>query len=333
MSPLKLGIIGAGHIFWSHHLLNLKKMDSIELVAVCDPSEKSQQRAREELKAKAYGEIPEMLAAEQDLDALLNFSPPKVREAVVQAACERELPLFVEKPAAPSVADAQKILALLKAKPIPVSVGFMWRYLPAVERMREMLAGQTIIHIKSEYFCPALTKWEIAPWFKMKEISGGPILDQGIHLLDLLRYLVGDITEVSSFGTNVLYPLAEDCTIEDSSSTLLRFANGATGAHLQSWVYDTNRGLITVWTPSSVLTLNVDGFLTGKWEGEDFSYHPPENTKNPHHCEVELFFEAVRSGDFSKVRSTYADAAQSLAVAEAINTSMAQGTRQPIPAL
>lgn len=333
MSPLKIGIVGAGHIFWSCHLPNLQKMESVQLVAVSDPSEKSQQRAREELKANAYGEIPEMLVAEPELDALLNFSPPTVREAVVAAACERQLPLFVEKPAAPSVADAKKILQLLAAKPVPVSVGFMWRYLPAVERMREMLADQTIIHINSEYFCPALTKWEIAPWFKLKDISGGPILDQGIHLLDLLRYLVGDITEVTSFGTNVFYPQAEDCTIEDSSSTLLRFANGATGAHLQSWVHDENKGIITVHTPSSQLTLNVQGYLTGKWEGEEFSYHPPKDIENPHFSEVSVFFEAVRTGDFSRVRSSYQDAAQSLAVAEAINSSMAQGVAQPIPSL
>lgn len=332
MSPLKLGVIGAGHIFWSQHLLNLQKMESIQLVAVCDPSEKSQQLAREELQTNAYGEIPEMLAAEKDLDALLNFSPPTVREAVVQAACERQLPLFMEKPAAPSVADADRIQLLLKDRPLPVSVGFMWRYLPAVERMREMLANKPIIHINSEYFCPALTKWEIAPWFKMKDISGGPILDQGIHLLDLLRYLVGDITEVTSFGANVYYPQAEDCTIEDSSSTLMRFANGATGSHLQSWVHEPGHGLITVRTPDAFLTLDVQGTLTGKWEGQDFSYHPPEDIENPHFTEVAVFLDAVRSGDFSAVRSSYPDAAQSLAVAEAINTSMAQGTRQTIPA-
>jgi len=72
--------------------------------------------------------------------------------------------------------------------------------------------------------------------------------------------------------------------------------------------------------------------LAGKWEGQDFSYRPPEDIENPHFTEVAVFFDAVRSGDFSAVRSSYADAAQSLAVAEAINTSMAQGTRQTIPA-
>jgi predicted dehydrogenase len=151
----------------------------------------------------------------------------------------------------------------------------MFRYMPAVDRVRELLDGQRVIHVNSEYFCPALTKWKLADWFRLKEKSGGPVIDQAIHLFDLVRYLAGEITEVMAFETNVVRPKDDACTIEDSSSTILRFENGATGAHLQSWVHDQEEGLVTVRTERDRLTLDTTGNLSGRVDGKPVSFEVP----------------------------------------------------------
>ncbi|MEX0324623.1 MAG: Gfo/Idh/MocA family protein [Puniceicoccaceae bacterium] len=235
MKPLQVGIIGAGHIFWNSHKMNLARMEGVEVAAVCDPSEASQARAVEELGARAYSDIGSMVAAESGLDALLNFSPPFVRKQAIEAAIQLDIPIFVEKPAAGTVREAKEILEILESSPVPVSVGFMWRYMPAANRCLELLDGRKVTHTYSEFFCPAITEWGIADWFFKKEISGGPIVDQAIHLFDLLRYLVGDVESVMSFDANVVRAKDEACTIEDSSSTILKFSSGVAGAHNHFW--------------------------------------------------------------------------------------------------
>lgn len=328
MKSLKLGIIGAGHIFWFSHQKNLAQMEGVEVVAVCDPSEESRKRAEDEVGARTYADIDSMLAAETELDALLNFSPPFVRKQAIEAAIKLNVPIFVEKPVAGTVKEAKEILALLEANPVPTAVGFMFRYMPVVANFVELLKGKQIIHINSEFFCPAITQWGMPDWFLKKEISGGPVVDQAIHLLDLIRYLAGDIDAVMSFEANVIRKKDEGCTIEDSSSTILKFANGATGSHIHNWVHDVYSGSITIRTEHDRLTLDlVENTLTGEVGGEAVSFEAPaeEVEKNDHYREVDVFLDAVRSGDFSKVKSDYADATQSLAAAEAVNNTMASG--------
>ena len=326
MEKLKLGVIGAGHIFWFSHQKNLAQMEHVEVVAVCDLSDESRQRAQDEIGARTYSDIDSMLEAESDLDALLNFSPPVVRKQAIGAAIKLKLPIFVEKPVAVSVESAKEILQLLEANPVPVAVGFMFRYMPAVNRFIELLQDKQVIHINSEFFCPAITQWGMPDWFLKKDISGGPVVDQAIHLFDLIRFLAGEIDAVSSFEANVIRKKDEGCTIEDSSSTILRYANGATGSHIHNWVHDSYSGSITIRTEHDRLTLDlVDGSLKGEVAGEAYEYTVPEQEaeKNDHYRELDVFLSAVRSGDFSGVRSAYADATQSLIVAEAVNSSMA----------
>lgn len=328
MKTVKLGIIGAGHIFWNSHWNNLSGMDGVELAAVCDPSEGSQKRAREEIGARTYADVASLVAAESEVDALLNFSPPFVRKQAIEAAIRLDVPVFVEKPVAGTVKEAGEILALLEASPVPVSVGFMWRYMPAVNRCRELLEGKQVTHVYSEFFCPAITQWGVADWFFKKEISGGPIVDQAIHLFDLIRYLVGDVEAVMSFGANVVRQPDEAFTIEDSSSTILKFASGTTGAHNHSWVHDLYGGSVTLRTEHDRLTVDlVEERLSGVVDGDalDFEVPQAEAGKNDHCRELEVFLDAVRTKDFSAVRSGYADATRSLAVAEAVNDAMASG--------
>ena len=64
MKPLKLGVIGAGKIFWTVHWINLQQMDGVEVVALCDPSGVSRKRAVDELAARTYADVESMVASE-----------------------------------------------------------------------------------------------------------------------------------------------------------------------------------------------------------------------------------------------------------------------------
>ena len=289
-------------------------------------------RAAESLGARAYADIGEMFRAETDLDAVISCTPPTVRRAVIEAAAARDLPVFVEKPPAASLTDAKDILAAIARKGAPVCVGFMYRYLPAVDRLRQLLAGRPVNLIQSDFLCPAATEWGIPPWFFLKERSGGHVLDQAIHVMDLVRYIAGDVTQVFTLGNNVICPKGPDFTVEDSSATALRFASGASGTHVHSWSHHEFAGHITVIGRDYRLTLTLDSHLSGfvgdERIDEEFAGPPPGCSH--HYEEMKAFLAAVRASDFSTLRSPYADAARSLATVLAMNRSIDSGQPETV---
>ena len=243
---------------------------------------------------------------------------------VVEATARHKVPLFIEKPPAFSLDDACAIVKITRESGEPVVVGFMYRYLPAVDRLRELLAGRVINLVQSSFFCPAATGWNLPGWFYIKERSGGHILDQAIHVMDLIRFVAGDIAQVQTFGNNLIRPKNDDFTIEDSSSTNLRFVSGASGGHIHSWAHSEFTGQATFIGERFRLTLELDSRLVGFVDGEaiDETYAPPPSGCSHHYEEMRAFLNAVRSADFSAMRSPFADAAQSLATVLAMNQSI-----------
>ncbi len=349
MKEIAFAVIGAGNMWQNVHSKHLERIGNCRCVAVQDPLETARAKAAEEYGARTYDTIEGLFAGEDRIDAVISCAPPVARLETLRAVAARKLPIFIEKPPSASIAEAREIAGIVRENSIPVSVGFMWRYAPAIVRMRELLKGQPVLSVESHYGCPALTQWTIPSWFKNKALSGGPIIDQAIHLIDLHRYLAGEIVETFSFGSNLVTPKDETCTVEDSSSTLFRFSSGATGTHTHSWVQDHWLSGITVRTASSILTLRIDSQYAGtgdqqklpqnQLEGcvnkerikEDYQRETAE--RSPHLREMEVFVAAVRSGDFSEVRSTYGDAAHSLAAAVAVNESMESGLPVKVQAL
>ncbi|MEX0325687.1 MAG: hypothetical protein AB3N33_06325, partial [Puniceicoccaceae bacterium] len=106
-------------------------------------------------------------------------------------------------------------------------------------------------------------------------------------------------------------------------------SSGVAGAHNHSWVHSNYSGSITIRTEKDYLTLDlVESRLSGKVDGKEIDFKPSEEeaAMNDHWREVDVFLEAVRTNDFSGIRSSYADATRSLEVAEAVNNTMAAGT-------
>ncbi|MBV9852000.1 MAG: Gfo/Idh/MocA family oxidoreductase [Armatimonadetes bacterium] len=329
---LNIAAVGTGGI-WGAHAHNLSVLGGSRVVAVCDISEQNRQRAADALGARPYADIGTMLDAEPDLDAVIACTPPTVRRQVVEAAAPRGLPVFVEKPPAASLDDARAIIGIAEQAGSPVVVGFMYRYLPAVDRIKELIAGRPINLVQSDFLCAAATEWGIPGWFFIKERSGGHVMDQAIHVMDLVRFLAGDITQVFTLGNNVICPKGPEFTVEDSSSTALRFASGASGTHVHSWSHHEFVGHVTLIGKDYRLTLTLDsrvqGFVGDEQIDETFPGPPPGCSH--HYAEMKAFLNAVRTGDFSGLRSPYADAARSLATVLAMNWSIETGQPVAVP--
>lgn len=320
---MRIAAIGTGGI-WGAHARNLAALGGNEVVAVCDVNEANRERAAAALGARAYADIESLFQQEEQIDAAIACTPATVRKSVVEAATRYKVPLFVEKPPAFSLDDARAIVQFTGASDVPVVVGFMYRYLPAVDRLRELIGGRNINLVQSSFLCPAATEWNIPGWFYIKEKSGGHVLDQAIHVMDLLRFIAGDIVQVQTYGNNLIKPKTDEFTVEDSSSTNLRFASGASGGHIHSWAHHEFTGQATFIGERFRLTLHLDtrlsGFVDDVTIDETFPA-PPEGCSH-HYEEMRAFLAAVHNRDFSTLRSPFADAAQSLATVLAMNKSI-----------
>lgn len=328
---INLAAVGTGGI-WNAHARNLAALGGSRVVAVCDISNDNRRKAAEALGARAYADLSQMLWDEPEIDAVISCTPPAARREVIAATAERGLPIFVEKPPAASLEDAQAIQDIIRQTQAPVCVGFMYRYLPAVDRLKSLLGDRPVNLVQSDFLCAAATEWGIPKWFFLKERSGGHVMDQAIHVMDLVRYLAGDITEVFTLGNNVICPKGPEFTVEDSSSTALRFANGASGTHVHSWSHHEFVGHITLIGQDYRLTLTLDSRLSGFVGDEriDEEFPGPPDGCSHHYEEMKAFLHAVRTDDYSVMRSPYADAAKSLATVLAMNRSIETGQPETV---
>jgi predicted dehydrogenase len=107
-------------------------------------------------------------------------------------------------------------------------VGFMYRFGYAIEKLKGLITDGTAGSVglmSARYFCNSLH----APWWRMRDKSGGQITEQVIHMIDLMRYLMGDPETVFSLQNNLFHKNVENYTIEDTSGTVMQFSNGGIG--------------------------------------------------------------------------------------------------------
>lgn len=351
---LHVGIIGAGNIA-RRHLENLRFLGGNQIVGICDLDLSRAQELAGMVGAEAYRTVDDLFAGVQGLDAVVICTPPAVRRQVFEQAAAHGIAVYCEKPPAATVEEGLQIAEIIERHNLICSVGFHMRYSPAVDRFLELTNGHRMNIVQSMAASPAALLNSLEGWFFIKEKSGGHLMDQAIHTIDLLRYVVGEITAVHTFGNNVLRPKADDFTIEDTTISNMRFANGASGSHIHSWAASKGRGELLIMGEGFSLSLQshtppyVRGFMgrPGSEQtpvDETFAQGPamgrtgkispqrrPEDPPDPPHCgAMEAFLEAVSSGRRSAIRSTYLDGLRSLAVVLGMNRSIDTGQVETI---
>src|SRR6267143_4241690 len=138
MSRLKVAVIGAGNWGWNH-VRTLAGMPEVELVVVCDTSVK-----RRELVQRQFPGVAVTDSADRALElaeAIVIATPAAAHAPLALRAIERRVPILVEKPFALSVPDAEEVTERAAAAGVPVLVGHLLLFHPAVERLRAMVRG------------------------------------------------------------------------------------------------------------------------------------------------------------------------------------------------
>ncbi len=159
----------------------------------------------------------------------------------MELAAARGVHLLVEKPIAVTSEKAWELVRAVEHAGVKTQVGFMYRFGAAVEHFKAAFdSGQLgpAGLFSASYFCNSLH----ADWWRMRDRSGGQLVEQAIHLFDTMRYLLGDPVTVFSRQANVFHRDVADYTSEDTSATVMSFASGALGV-----IYATNGAIPGKW--------------------------------------------------------------------------------------
>ncbi|MFF2483369.1 Gfo/Idh/MocA family protein [Paenibacillus sp. NPDC058071] len=314
----QIGIVGTGW-FANMHANMLAEMEGVNVAAFCATAkEKAELAARPFSDAKGYASVADMLD-DRKLDAVYICVPPFAHGAIEEQLVERNIPFLVEKPIGLDEETPAALAQKIAQSGLLTSVGYHFRYMDGTDRAKEVLRERQI--------AMALGYWMGSmpgvSWWRKIEGSGGQFVEQTTHIVDLLRYLLGEVTEVYAvYGSRIMAGKEEGVTVPDIGSVTLKLESGAIATiHNTCAIDGGDRSGLHIYTDKGVLELNDKGL-------NDFEAHRRteySNRTNPYLRENEAFIHAVRTGDASLIRSSYADAWRTHQVTMAANRSAATG--------
>ncbi|OLV15394.1 Gfo/Idh/MocA family protein [Deinococcus marmoris] len=227
---LRAAVLGCGSFGGRHARVLAGLPEHAELVAFCGRDEVKAKAFSNEFtggRAAAYTDSRHMME-DANLDLLVVCLPPSGHGDEVAIAAQHGVHLLMEKPIALTSADGWKMVEAAERAGIKTQVGFMSRFGAVVEAFKAFQEGGEagpVGMFDAQYFCNSLH----SPWWREKEKSGGQLLEQVIHHVDLLRYLMGEPQTVYARMANLFHQDVPGYTIEDISVVVARFAGGPLG--------------------------------------------------------------------------------------------------------
>jgi predicted dehydrogenase len=236
--PVRVAVIGAGLIAQRAHLPAYAAAPEAELAAIV-----SGHRATAEAAAAQFGN-PRVLdsweeaVADPDIDAVDICTPNALHAAIAIAAARAGKHVLVEKPMATSLAEADAMVAAARDAGVLLAVAHNLRFVPIYAAMQQLLAEGAIgrifsargmfMHAGPDEFWGATSDW----FWDQSQAGGGSLLDMGIHMIDLLRWMVGQpVVEVTAMTARVLKPTFAD----DNAMVLMRFTGDILASVQSSW--------------------------------------------------------------------------------------------------
>ena len=315
MSELKVGFVGAGGNA-KGHMTRVSAVEGVSIVGICDVDADRAGAAAAEFEANAYTDHMELLNTEP-LDALYISIPPFAHTNCEVEAAGRGIHMLVEKPVHLDMDAALEIASAIEENGVISCVGYQLRYFDTSQRMRKWLRAKTIGIVNTN-------RWgglPGTPWWRVMAQSGGQLVEQTTHQIDLMRYFAGEVTEVSATYSTQTMGDVEGLDIPDAQALWMRFASGAVG---------------TCTTSCMAIDGGGKGDLDVLLKGQSVGWGTGQITSNPDIPELagpyadppsidEVFVEAIRAGDQSKIASSYIDGLKTLDITLAANDSAERG--------
>jgi len=308
--PTRVVVVGAGGVA-RRHVSTLSGLADARVVAVADPQPGAAGSLAAACGAAAYLDVEQALDA-TEADAVYVCVPPFAHGAPERAVLARGLPLFVEKPVGVGLDVAEELDALVAASGVVTGTGYHWRCLDTLSCAQELLASSPAM-LACAYW---LDKRPPVPWWAHADRSGGQVVEQLTHVLDLARVLLGEVAEVTAMAARVAADDEDRGDIDDVTAATIRFVSGAVATVAATSLLRAKRtAALHLFAPGLTLELAEDALVVD--DGTSRTKHVPR--VDPRLAVDREFIDAVRGGPAPRV--PYAEALRTHRVACAIAES------------
>nr|WP_217586626.1 Gfo/Idh/MocA family oxidoreductase [Lentibacillus saliphilus] len=329
MGQLKVGIIGCGRIF-PMHALPVEKREDLDLVAVCDIKEERAQKAAEKHDCAWYTDYMTMFEEEQ-LDAIHICLPHNLHAPVTIEAANRHIHILTEKPMSITMEDAENMVKVADDNDVILGVIFQNRYNQSSQLVKTMLDNGELGAIKSSRLSLSWDRsdhyYQSSDWKgTWDQEGGGVIIDQAIHTMDIVRWLIDD--EIDYVDATIANRVHQFIEVEDSAEGAIKYKNGVVTAFhaVNYYSYDKpvevelhcENGIVNMVGDYAEVKLN-DGrtFSAENDPNETFEYE--EGVKSywgvNHIKQIDNFYDALKAGEQPDITGKEALKTQKMIVA------------------
>jgi len=227
-AKFKVGIVGCGNIFPMHvqSLLNTK---GVEIAAVCDIQPRRARLAAKKYHCPYFLDYQQMLDKKK-LDSVHILTPHYLHPSMAIAALNKKINVLSEKPLCINLRDGEKMIAAAKKNKVKLGVIFQNRYNPGAQLVKKNILNGKLGQIKAAkilvFYHKPDTFYLKSDWKGRQDKEGGGVLiDQAIHFIDLVRWLIND--EVKFIKATTARRMHESIEVEDLAEGLIKFRKGA----------------------------------------------------------------------------------------------------------
>jgi len=296
--PIGVAVLGAGRMGQTH-IRNLAALPDVRIVCVADPDPHAAEAGRALARAEHACTDPRDAIKVAAVDAVVIVTPTSTHASLIEMAAREGKAVWSEKPIALDLAQTARVVDLVEAAGIPLQLGFMRRFDPGYAAAKARIASGELGRV--EQF-RALSRDTYPPPVEFLHHAGGIFLDMAVHDLDLARFLVGEVEEVTAWAAVLAEPSFAEADDFDTALATLRFANGAMGvvetARHSAWGYD----IRTEVAGAKGKVVIEDRQKTAATFSHDFGFHGdhfesfPDRFEAAFRLELAAFIEAVREG-------------------------------------
>lgn len=309
MKEIKVGIVGAGGIAGGKHLPGHLKVEGVSVIAVCDIDEARAKNFAKKHEIKYVFTDYNELVAMPELDAVSVCTPNNFHAGPTIAALKAGKHVICEKPIAGNAIDGGAMVDAQKESGKILQIGLQSRFGAASRTLRKLYDDGFFGDI---YYARAMAMRRRgvpdAPTFITKSISGGgPLIDIGVHILDVLLWMIGCPKPIEALGSiaqkfghrdDVINPWGKwdpaKFDVEDFAMGAIRFEDGLTVTLETAWASHVEKiGTTFFMGDQAGATYHPTRIYTDKG-GEMIDYEPELLTGLP--GEFESFHKAIREG-------------------------------------
>lgn len=333
MAKYGIGLIGAGWVA-AEYVKIFRDHPLTEIIGIYNktPGKASRLLAEHGVDAREYQSVDQLFDDER-IGIIASCTHPDVRAEHCVRAAETGRHIVIEKPIGLTPADAEAIRAAVERSGVKTVTSVVLRWNPQFLTIKQLIADGVlgdVVYGEADYWHPLTDIYPAYPYWITKEYGGSSFITSGCHAVDILRYLGGEIVEVSAFSGPKKINM--DWEFDPNVVASVRFANGAVGK--LSSILDVDTPYIFNFrlfgTEGTVLNNQVYSSKhypgsTGYWT---FPTIPPDSAEVSHHpfaAEIEHFIECIEE-DVESHASIH-DTWKSMAVVHAIDESAAAGGR------